>query len=86
MVDGLHFKKLIANDWWSVGQTQLVKTFNEFSEFRESDKSLKHAWGSIQRSSLLLLAHEIAGLNIPFLQKLFYKFCRFFTVYSGDSH
>ena len=44
--------------------------FSEFSEFRESDKSLKHELGSIERSSLLpvscwrwSLTQEVAGLN-----------------------
>ena len=31
--------------------------FSEFSEFRQSDKSLKHELGSISRSSLVLWYH-----------------------------
>ena len=45
---------------------RMDQKFSEFSEFRESDKSLKHELDLIYRSSLLPVSHTRDGRFKPF--------------------
>ena len=58
----------------------MEQEFTEFSEFRESDKSLMHELGSISVSHMCLdgavvacwfVTQEVVGSNTHFLQKYF---------------
>ena len=68
------------------------RSFIEFSEFKKSDKSLKHELWSIHRSSLspvpswhcdsMLVSRQV---RIFFSATVFYKFCGFFRIHSGKT-
>ena len=69
-------------------------TFIEFSDFNE--KLVRHCWVQFKDSlccqclpgtvvACWFPTQEIAGSNTPFLQKVFYKFCRFFRIHLGKT-
>ena len=79
--------------WTQLNFPKKEQNFSEFRAFRETDKSLTHELGSIERFSLLnnlclhgagvacwFITQEVRGSNTPFYKKTFYRFYRFFKI------